>query len=126
LKKELDNLHLERLLDLTRAKILKALGIGSWQHLKEKATESGMAPHDYIFASLKDNPIKNGEILSMGAIEMLCTQSFINPGNIRDIEAAYISVYGRGLGVHTTKRRHRQVQEKSIYNVACSCTYSLC
>ena len=28
--------------------------------------------------------------------------------------------------MHTTKRRHRQVQEKSIYNVACSCTYSLC
>jgi len=58
-----------------------------------------MASHDYIFASLKDNPIKNGESLSVGAIEMLCTQSFINPGNIRDIEAAYISVYGEGVGV---------------------------
>ena len=63
-----------------------------WRTLKQKIRRrrkrpnGGMAPHDYIFASLKDNPIKNGEILSVGAIEMLCTQSFINPGNIRDID----------------------------------------
>jgi hypothetical protein len=98
LKKELDNLHLERLLDSSRAKILKALGIGSWPHLKEKATESGMALHDYVFVSLKENPIKNGEVLNVKVLEMLCTQSFVNLGNIRDIEEAYISVYGQGIG----------------------------
>lgn len=101
LKKELDNLHLERLLDLGRSKVLKALGIGSWQRLKEKATESGMALHDYIFASLKENP-KNDADLPMGAVELLCAKSFINLGNIRDLEEAYISVFGQGVGQQST------------------------
>jgi len=56
-----------------------------------------MTLHDYIFASLKENP-KIDLKLPMGAIEMLCTRSFINPGNIRDLEEAYISVYGQGVG----------------------------
>jgi hypothetical protein len=100
LKRELDNLHLERLLDISRAKILKALGIESWQRLKEKATESGMALHDYIFASLEENPKKDEQLkLPMNSVELLCTHSFINTENIRDLEKAYISVYGPGQGV---------------------------
>jgi len=86
LKKELDNLHLERLLDLSRAKILKKLGLGSWQLLKDKATESGAPLHNYIFASIKEE-------MPVGIIEVLCSQSFIDPKNIRDLEEA---VYGKG------------------------------
>jgi hypothetical protein len=101
LEKELNKLHRERSIDIIRAEILDILGIGSWQGVEAKATESGMALRDYLIASLKDlehSPLCK-LVSSMEVTTMLSAHcSYIDPGKFHDLAEAYVSVYGQGVG----------------------------
>jgi len=75
--RDMNNLHLQVLLDLSKTKILELVGMQSWERLHDRASERGMSPQDFVhdYATL----------LSQDSLDFICTNDFITPGKYYEL-----------------------------------------